>query len=1279
MTDRPPNTRQESELPPQRVSTAGRIALRCVVVAFFIVAIALLALREVVLPRADAYREFVAERVSRAIGVPVSIESLSADWPGLRLRLDARGIVLGDPSGADALRLERIEARPGWSSLLRGEPYFERLDLFGPELNLVRDPRGQVSAAGVVLGSGEGGGAFAGWLLRQGEIAIHDARTSWHDQMREAQLLRLANVDLRVERIGGRFRFGLTAGAPAGVASTIELRADVVSADPRDPQRWDGQVFVAVSGARLEGLTPWLDYAVPVSGAGDFEGWVEVVDGRPRSSTVDFAVSGFGARLHDSLPALEAEHARGRLHGMERPDGYAFDLSDFELVMPDQRILRPGRVALRLDGGAASPQDIGTLQVDSLDLGVLADLAAHLPLPEGLDAQLGEVAPRGRVDDFELGWNTHEGALQVSRIAGRFSDISLRARDGVPGGEGFRGEISGDRDAGRFTLSAREARAELPGVFPDPTMAFERFDAIGSWSRDDEGLAIHLDTARFENPDAAGEARGVYRPGVGRRGAIDLTARLTRASGDAVWRYLPHAVNDNTRRWLQRSLRGARVHDARLGLRGVLDDFPFREGEGSFLVTVDFDGGRLDYAPDWPGIDEIAGTIRFEAAGMHVAASEASIFGVRLSDVTADIPDLDARGQQVLSVRGTAHGPTADFLRFVSESPVGARLDGVTETMRANGDGTLALSLEMPLRAVERTEVEGDFRFAGNRISVLDWLPALEQAGARVRFSEDSLHIDGGQARMLGEPITLSAATRDDGRVRFVLEGQSSMRALRSQYDGPLMEQLSGTAPWRARIDAGRGEVSASIRSTLIGVSSSLPHPLNKRAESPLPLDLQLRFAGAERNVSGQLGEQIGFSFDAFADGDAWTLARGGVGIGIEVPASAAGVALRARIDELDLDAWRALRTGSAGGESALLSSIDVAVPRLRAFGYQVEDFELVANVDSDGWSGEVSSNVARGRLAWHGLDEGAVQLRLEHLVLGERASSDEQIARLFELDADTSLPDMDVVAERFELRGIDLGRLELHAANRGDLWLLDSVTIENEDATLTGSGRWRAGRSPLTEVAVRLDSRNIGGLLTRVGYPQVIRGGTAVLEGDLSWESIPTRVDYPTLAGRFSVEATDGRFSKLEPGVGRLLGVLSLQALPRRLKLDFSDVFTEGFAFDRVAGTVNVASGVMRSDDFEISGPAARIWFGGSADLKTETQDLKVVVQPTLSESVAVGAAAGLINPVAGVIAYLAQKVLSDPIERMFAYGYSITGTWEDPQVETLPVGQGRSTQETQ
>jgi uncharacterized protein YhdP len=130
---------------------------------------------------------------------------------------------------------------------------------------------------------------------------------------------------------------------------------------------------------------------------------------------------------------------------------------------------------------------------------------------------------------------------------------------------------------------------------------------------------------------------------------------------------------------------------------------------------------------------------------------------------------------------------------------------------------------------------------------------------------------------------------------------------------------------------------------------------------------------------------------------------------------------------------------------------------------------------------------------------------------------------------------------------------------------------------------------------------------------------------------------------------------------------VLSLQSLPRRLTLDFRDVFSEGFVFDGISGSIDIASGVMHTDNLKIAGPSARIWITGSANIEQETQDLRVMVQPTLSESVALGAAAGLINPVAGVVTYLAQKVLSDPIEKMFAFRYAINGSWTDPVVSKI------------
>jgi uncharacterized protein YhdP len=116
--------------------------------------------------------------------------------------------------------------------------------------------------------------------------------------------------------------------------------------------------------------------------------------------------------------------------------------------------------------------------------------------------------------------------------------------------------------------------------------------------------------------------------------------------------------------------------------------------------------------------------------------------------------------------------------------------------------------------------------------------------------------------------------------------------------------------------------------------------------------------------------------------------------------------------------------------------------------------------------------------------------------------------------------------------------------------------------------------------------------------------------------------------------------------------------------------VFSEGFAFDRISGSIRLDSGVLRTDDLEIFGPAARVFMSGEADAARETQNLRVKVQPTLSESIAVGSAiatTGAINPALGLAAYLVQKALRDPVEKLFSFEYAVTGGWSDPKVEKL------------
>ncbi|WP_018988818.1 YhdP family protein [Aromatoleum toluclasticum] len=1272
------------------VSTARRgrpwrVLSVVLLVVWFVAGAGFLVVREVLVPRVGEFREDVAGAIASAVGLPVSIEGLSADLSGVRPRLHLTGFELKDSAGRPALRLESIEATLSWSSLLRAEPHFHRIELKSPVLAMRREVDGAIYIAGVRVDPEEtSGGSLADWLFAQREIVVRDASLGWTDALRGAPELNLAGVQFRLLRSGPRYQFALQAQAPAELAPMVVVRGELESRTPADPSSWMGQLYLAADEASLGGWRTWIDYPVALAGEGGVRAWVGVGGGGINSLAVDLALDEVSTRLGDELPVLELAGVRGRLSGRRTADGMEFSARGLQLATDDGLTVAPTDLDLVLHGTGDGAPDGGKFTSGRLDFRVLSNLAAHLPFDPAVRERLGAFAPQGTLDDLRLEWRGAPDRLESWKVRARFDGIGLNPQGVLPGLAGMSGEIEGDERGGRFRIAGQNAALELPAVFPESRIGFSTLRADGRWTQSAGRLEIALDSASFENPDATGTASGRYWPAAEGAGEIDLTARLTRAESGAVWRYLPHVVNDETRTWLRHGIVGGRVPDARLRLKGNLDDFPFRDRKsGEFLVTTRVFGARLDYAEGWPSITNIDGEVRFDGPGMRITADRARIFGVALANVVADVPDLDAPGGEIMSIHGRAAGATADFLRFVSESPVSRRIDGFTDAMRAEGTGALDLRLVLPLRHIDTSTVKGEYHFAANRLTVVDGLPPLTEAAGVVRFTESDLAIPEARARLYGEPMQLAAHTAKDGGVVFDARGALKVQAVREAHDWPGLDHLSGGAEWRANIDVRSQGTHVVVDSTLAGVASSLPEPLNKSASAAWPLHVMLDFPanGKSESLRVALEGRGELQLERRREGDTWGAARGGVGVHAGIPASEPGFAVAAKLDEFDIDAWRKVLDAAGAGEQKdtparppiAVAGLDLRAKRLTGFGHELGDAHLSVRADDGGWKGRIESREAEGEFDWREGGDGTLRARLKRLVLGgnhdaadapaaaESAADDEEPPR--------RLPALDVVVDRFSLRGIEFGRLELQARNRGGMWHLDSVSLANPDGKLGGSGLWRPGVRPQTDLDFRLEARDAGQLASRLGYGEVLRGGKAVLAGKVAWRGAPTRIHYPSLTGTMTIEAEDGQFRKLNPGMGRLLGVLSLQSLPRRLTLDFRDVFSEGFAFDSISGSIKAASGQLRTEDLQIRGPSARVRMSGSVDLEDETQDLRVRVQPTLAESVALGAAAGLINPVAGVVAYVAQKALSDPIEKMFAFSYSITGNWADPKVEKISV----------
>ncbi|WP_442770901.1 YhdP family phospholipid transporter, partial [Zoogloea ramigera] len=391
------------------------------------------------------------------------------------------------------------------------------------------------------------------------------------------------------------------------------------------------------------------------------------------------------------------------------------------------------------------------------------------------------------------------------------------------------------------------------------------------------------------------------------------------------------------------------------------------------------------------------------------------------------------------------------------------------------------------------------------------------------------------------------------------------------------------------------------------------------------------------------------------------------------------GVMLSASADRLDADAWRKALAGKSGapaegaaeGDDAFpISGVALRAGELQMLGQRLNDVRLRAVMEEGGWQARLASREATGDVVWRDQGRGRLQARFKQLAIGSPDKDGEAEREVPDEERLSELPGLDISADSFVLRGRQLGRLDLKAANQGETWRLEQLSIANPDGVLSGKGLWRPGAREETRLDFRLEVASVEKLLARFGYPEAVRRGRGSLAGEIAWKGPPTALHLPSLGGHMQVAVENGQFAQLEPGVGRLLGVLSLQALPRRITLDFRDVFSQGFAFDQVSGSIQMKNGVLGTKDLELSGPAAKVFMSGEADAVKESQNLRVKVQPTLSESVAVGSAIasmGAIHPMVGVATYLVQKALRDPVEKLFSFEYAVTGNWSDPKVEKL------------
>lgn len=1231
----------------------------------------LLSLRYWLLPDIERYRETIASAISHASGQHITLGEISANWDGFRPHMMLRTIKVHDKAGNVSLLLHQLEGTLSWRSLWHGELRFREIGIEQPDLIVRRDALGAIHIAGFALNSEltDDEYGFSDWLLRQRQVIINNASILWQDDLRGAPELELL-VTLRLENHGNRHRFGIRATPPAELAAQLDIRGDFTGESLGIPEQWRGHLFTQIDHADIAAAHVWLPFPSEIKfnhGVGALRMWSRVDRGNMKKLTADMRLHNVKTQLAKDLPELNLIRMRGRVGWQPINDGTKEGIELFarglSASVRGEGELTPVNFSIQMIPPDSSQTGAGKLSVDNLNLEIVGNLAEYLPINQSLREQLGKLSPRGEIHYMRAKWDGEWQAPTHFNAKGGFTNLSMKKSESLPAFSGITGNIDVSERGGTLNLNSQKVRLELPEVFHEPLM-LDIFTGQASWNylMERNSIAFTFNNITFSNPHAAGLVYGSYRFIPGKPGVMDLTGHLTRADASYLQHYTPITANPYFHDWLGKSIVAGEFLDARLHLKGNLADFPFTHGNtGIFRLHAKASGVVLDHIAGWPRIENISGNLQFQGSDIRLDASRASTSGVELNKVKLRITDMSA-SDAMLESEGEANGRTSEFLKFAAKYSAGNYTSSFVDDAKITGDGKLLFKLDIPLHNEGDIKLAGNYQFIDNQINPGARIPNLERVNGILAFSGSEIRIENVTAQFLGGPVILNSTVMPGGGMRLSANGKANLGNLYQQSQGGSMNTaqlwsryLRGGTDWRATIHTHDKLADISVESSLHGVTLDLPEPFSKTATGTAPL----RF---ERKASDK-GDLLNFSYGGLVTAKIrrlqdkagnYHVERGIVnfGTGPALLPEKKGISVTGTLPSLDLDHWQNMleQFNDEAAPALNLANINAHIDTLDILGKRLNDITLNASREDELWHSTVASKEIKGGVSWNLTGNGKIVARLRTLSIPADSPVNPGLTTQTQ-HRENSLSGLDVMADDFIVGEKHLGALELIAGRHEQGWRVEKLHITNSDSSLTARGTWQShAMPPRIQTTVTLNATDIGEFLTHLGYPERVKRGSGKLEGELSWQGSPRSIDYPTLSGSFKIKARRGQFPKFEPGIGRLFGMFDLRALPRRITLDFHDVFSEGFGFDDISGDVKITRGVAVTDDLRIEGPAAKIVMDGELNLQAETQKLHVTVTPSL----------GLATPVVGIVSHALQN--SPPSKQ-----YSVTGTWADPIITRI------------
>nr|WP_298522984.1 AsmA-like C-terminal region-containing protein [uncultured Halomonas sp.] len=938
------------------------------------------------------------------------------------------------------------------------------------------------------------------------------------------------------------------------------------------------------------------------------------------------------------------------------------------------------------------------------ELGPATAWLQRLPFAESLAQVLATLSPRGRVAGLALKQDKGSWRAQAA-----LHEVAVSPWEGAPGGGPFDAwvQVKDGRGSVRFVEQSGMTLA-FPEVFTAPlelSKAQGEVDWVvkdGSFSVGGENLELTWRDARVK-----GDFRFVAPDQAPAELELSLDMREVDAIDTPLMQWLPDKVLEpELKEWLSGGIAGyvpqgsfylklildenldddsntdSRQH-SRQGSDAAEQQIPSDEDEpfdGELRLALQIEQGRLPYDPEWPALENVSGEMTLHNENLQATVAHAETHGLVTEGAKVTLEN------EALRVQGPVTGPAQALFDFLGASPIEGA--DTFAGWRASGGVGGQLSLVVPMDNPDALTI--DVAASANAPSLvfsdIDLALGNVNGDLRYRHAKDEDFLTGTLgARAFDGPVL---ANFDVGGKGIKLEGRALATGLLewgglSGFSG----LMSGYFPYSAQFDLQSEQSTFVLDSDLEGLSIHLPAPFGKAAAERVPLHIE---SVPEQRLSAELADRLRLRWRQVGQGD-----QGQGQIWLETWPSdprwpgANGWEAAWQTPRLDIEPWQEALTrlgsfgdatnNTSGTNMTSLNSVRIDTQCLHLEQRCLGSLQAALKPRGQGWQFDLGGSLIEGRGDFLPAQPEPLSLVLSRLTLDGLIDENDdesppdlasEIATAPEAEPFPAglnqVPDGKVSIDRILYKGRRFGPLAASWKASSERLQIAPLTSTFGQVQLDGEFTWEAAgpQASLTRSKIALGGGDIGTLFESLDQPVALRSASTDVRTRLAWPGAPWQFALERSRGNIDATLNDGSFLTLDSSSAKLIGLLNVNNLLRRLRLDFADVTGQGTAFDSVKGGATLYDGRLETrGPIEIDGPSTQFSLNGNVNLLQRQLDLSLGVTVPISQNLPL--AAVLVGaPYVGGALFLADKLFGGWIDKVTRIYYSVQGPWASPQI---------------